>query len=132
MIVVDTNVLVRFTIRDDEIQFKRSERLLRESETLLLPSTLMEFEWVVRSLYGIARAEIAGAMLGICGLPRVKLDEGDVIERAIQAYAGGLDLADAIFILQAEARGVGRFATFDKQLIKRCARISKIVEAVSP
>ena len=132
MIVVDTNILVRFTIRDDEIQFKRSERLLRESETLLLPSTLMEFEWVVRSLYSIARAEIAAAMLGICGLPKVNLDEGDVIERAIQAYAGGLDLADAIFILQAEARGVGRFATFDKQLIKRCARISKIVEAVSP
>ena len=132
MIVVDTNVLVRFTIRDDEAQFRRSERLLREQETLLLPSTLMEFEWVVRSLYGIARAEIATAMLGICGLPKVVLDESNVIERAIAAYADGFAIADAVFVIQAEARGVTHFATFDKKLVRRCGMLSSTVKAMTP
>lgn len=132
MIVADTNVIVRFTIRDEEEQYRRSERLLREHDTLLLPGTLMEFEWVARSLYGIPRVHIAKAMQDICGLPRVALDDGDVIERAIAAYAEGFDMADALFIVQAEARGATKFATFDRKLAKRCSALSTVIKPISP
>ncbi len=132
MIYLDTNVLVRFAVRDNEVQFKLAERLILENEVMVLAGTLIEFEWVMRSLYGIPRSSLADALRQICGMPRLAVDEDVVIERAIEAYAAGFDLADAVFIVQAEVRGGDRFATFDKKLLRKCRDISTTVAAFRP
>ena len=66
MIGLDTNVLVRFLVRDDEEQFERARRLIRREAqdgepvrvSLLV---LLETEWVLRSRYKLSKGEILGA-----------------------------------------------------------------------
>jgi len=54
MIAVDTNVLVRFLVRDDRKQAARAAALLRSSSVWISKNVLLETEWVLRSLYGFS------------------------------------------------------------------------------
>jgi len=70
MLGIDTNVLVRFLVRDEERQFARAQRLLRReaerSEPVFVSRlVLLETEWVLRGRYGLSRAEILGAFSGL-------------------------------------------------------------------
>jgi len=63
MIALDTNVLIRFLVRDDEEQFERAERLIRRAARAGEPVfisllVLLETEWVLRSRYKLSKAEI--------------------------------------------------------------------------
>ena len=47
MIAVDTNVIVRFLIRDEPLQFRQSFKLI-ESEAIFIPDTvILETVWVL-------------------------------------------------------------------------------------
>lgn len=51
MLGIDTNVLVRFLVRDDEIQFEKARRLIRREvaagqRVFVNQLVLMETEWV--------------------------------------------------------------------------------------
>ena len=70
MIGLDTNVLVRFLVRDDEMQFARARRLLQretgKGEPVLINLlVLLETEWVLRSRYALSKSEIVGACSGL-------------------------------------------------------------------
>ena len=65
MLGLDTNVLVRFLVRDDEEQFERAEKLIRRSANTGDPVyisllVLLESEWVLRSRYKLSKPEILG------------------------------------------------------------------------
>ena len=67
MLGIDTNVLVRFLVRDDPEQFERARRLIKREvgggETVLISLlVLLETEWVLRSRYVI--------VLSVAGPPR--------------------------------------------------------------
>ena len=69
MFGIDTSVLVRFLVRDEERQFGRAQRLLRREADRGEPVfvshlVLLETEWVLRSRYGLSQAEILGRSLG--------------------------------------------------------------------
>jgi predicted nucleic-acid-binding protein len=62
-------VLVRFLVRDEERQFTRAQRLLRREDERGEPVfvshlVLLETEWVLRSRYGLSKAEIPERSLG--------------------------------------------------------------------
>lgn len=64
MIGIDTNVLVRFLVRDNQGQFERARRLIKREvgsgETVLISHlVLLETEWVLRSRYGLLKTEVA-------------------------------------------------------------------------
>lgn len=53
MIAVDTNILVRYTMRDDPQQTEVATRFLHEHDCLVLRSVVMELVWVLSSGLGI-------------------------------------------------------------------------------
>ena len=66
MIGLDTNVLVRFLVRDDEEQFERARKLIRRQAQDGQPVrisllVLLETEWVLRSRYKLQKGEILSA-----------------------------------------------------------------------
>ena len=70
MLGIDTNVLVRFLVRDDERQFARAQRLVRRKAergepVFVSQLVLLETERVLRSRYGLSKAEILGAFSGL-------------------------------------------------------------------
>ena len=55
MIAVDTNVLVRFLVRDDAKQAGRAASLIRANAVWISKTVLLETECVLRSLYASRR-----------------------------------------------------------------------------
>jgi predicted nucleic-acid-binding protein len=63
---LDTNVLVRWLVEDDDRQAARAKRLFETTRsrrtTLFVPVTVMlELEWVLRSRYGFDKSTALGA-----------------------------------------------------------------------
>src|SRR5207247_4794556 len=62
MLGLDTNVLVRFLVRDHEVQFERARRLIKrevgaQEKVLISLLVLLETEWVLRSRYGLRNTQ---------------------------------------------------------------------------
>jgi len=80
MLGIDTNVLVRFLVRDDPEQFERARRLIKRevgsgAAVLISLLVLLETEWVLRSRYRVAKAEIVAALSAL--LDAVELEFED-------------------------------------------------------
>jgi len=60
MIAVDTNVVVRFLVRDDPKQAARAAELIRDNQIWISKTVLLETEWVLRSLYRFSPQSLAG------------------------------------------------------------------------
>jgi predicted nucleic-acid-binding protein len=91
MIGVDTNVLVRFLVRDDEAQFERVRRLIKREassgETVMISLiVLLETEWVLRSRYGLSKSEIAGAFSGLLDSVELFFEDEGSIEQALYMW----------------------------------------------
>ncbi len=121
MIALDTNVVVRFLVNDDSRQGRRARDLIARGETFVGPTVLLEAEWVLRSAYGFPPTEIQRFFRAFLGLPGMSTDEPVRIARAFDAYAAGLDFADALDVSFAGA--TESFATFDTRLARRARRL---------
>lgn len=116
MVVIDTNVLVRFLTRDDEEQARRA-RALVETDAIYLPLTVaLETEWVLRAAYRRGAAEIVAGLRGFAGLPGVTVEAPERLARALALAEDGMDFADALHLCAAEPGW--SFATFDARLAK--------------
>lgn len=91
MIGLDTNVLVRFLVRDDEMQFARARRLLRrrtgKGEPVLINLlVLLETEWVLRSRYALSKSEIVGAFSGLLDAAELLFEDEASLEQALYMW----------------------------------------------
>lgn len=119
-IAIDTNVLVRLLVRDDEAQFQSARRLADEAAAhdepmLILLMALLETEWVLRSRYRLDKASIAGAFTGLLESRDVEFEHAPTVEEAMYVWARypGADFADCLLAARAVHLGCGRFVTFD-------------------
>jgi len=117
MIAVDTNVLVRFLVKDDLAQFQRAEKLLQEHEIYITDTVLLETEWVLRFAYNLAPDDILHGFLLLLGMENVNVHDAFAVKQALDWFAQKMDFADAWHL--ALSQSCGRFATFDDKLIKR-------------
>ena len=124
MIAVDTNVLVRLLTNDDPSEAKRALRLM-ESDDILIPKTvLLETEWVLRHGYVIAREVISQAFQSLLGLANVEPEDPKAVTQALAWYEDGLDFADALHL--ASSPKADRFATFDRDFVKKASKLDSI------
>ena len=119
-IVIDTNVLVRLLVRDDQAQFEAAQRLVNEAATreepvLILLGVLLETEWVLRSRYKLDKASIAHAVTALLESADVELEHPPTVEEALYVWAQhpGADFADCLLTARAAHLGRRRFVTFD-------------------
>ena len=128
MIAVDTNVLVRFLVRDDAGQAARAAELIRSSEIWISKTVLLETEWVLRSLYDFTPQRLAGALRALAGLGTVFMEDAGAVAKALNWFEQGLDFADALQL--ASAANAKQFATFDRKLARQ-AQLAAKVDALS-
>ncbi|MHB8472625.1 MAG: PIN domain-containing protein [Gammaproteobacteria bacterium] len=67
MLGIDTNVLVRFLVRDNEVQFEKARKLIKREvsagrRVFVNQLVIMETEWVLRSRYIVPKNQIIEAM----------------------------------------------------------------------
>lgn len=120
MIAVDTNIVVRFLVRDDEKQAEAARRRLKEAERnrerMLVPLlVVLETIWVLECAYDKTRSEILDSIQDMRQMPVFEFEADRVIERFLDD--GGkckADLADILIAHSAQAAGCESGITFDK------------------
>lgn len=121
MIALDTNVLVRYLVQDDEVQFRAVLRLLnRKNATFYLCDlVLTETDWVLRSLYGWTPAEVAEALARLTTIHNLVFEDESRLRSALRALREGADLADELIVRGCRGKNCLHLATFDKAVIRR-------------
>ena len=130
MIAVDTNLIVRFLVRDDPAQAARARALIDAQPILVLKTVLLEAEWALRKSYGFDRTAAAEGLRRLIGLPGVEVEDRAAVARAFAWFDQGLDLADALHL--ASSGRASAFATFDRTLQRRARTLVEATPVIAP
>lgn len=124
MICIDTNILVRYAIRDDRKQAASATEYLKHNPCFLLKTVLLELAWVLSSPsgYALAREVVAERLRHICGLPTVTVEDAGAAAQAVVWFEQGMDFADALHL--ASSASCTGFATMDRRLSAKAARLA--------
>jgi len=101
---LDTNVLVRLLVSDDQQQARRAEMLAadaeRTGEALFVPLTVaLELEWVLRSRYGFSKERILTTLASLLETREIEFQEEASVERALFLYrAQRADFAECLHL----------------------------------
>ena len=120
MIVLDTNLLLRYLLNDDPAQARRVKSLLDSTKQVTVtPTIVLELVWVLECS-DCTRQEIALALRHVLGLPNMRLPNEGVLFRAVQWFEQGLDFGDALHLASSPAGAT--LVTFDKDFVARAKR----------
>lgn len=121
MIALDTNILVRCIVDDDHAQQRQAARLLADERQRFFvgDTVLAEFVWVLDSICGYGREDIASAIEAMLHRSDMVFEDEVRIRRAARWFLEGGDFADGLILGRAESAGCTALATFDKALKKR-------------
>ena len=121
-ITVDTNVLIRAAVRDDEIQAMAADRILESAEVIAVTlPCLCEFVWVLRRLYEFDRVDIAAAIRALADTANVTLNRPAVEAGLAVLHAGG-DFADGLIAYEGKWLGADTFVSFDRKAVALLAK----------
>ena len=124
MIGLDTNVLVRFLVRDDEEQFERARKLVRRQVQDGQPVhvsllVLLETEWVLRSRYKLNKGEILSAFSELLSAVDMSFEDEPSIEEAFFVWKdSSAQFADCLIGARHRALGCTATATFDADALR--------------
>ena len=123
--IVDTNVVIRYLVRDVPEQFTEIEPWFEAVRTgkekaLLLESVLVESIYILTKYYKVPKTETAETLTNLLHYKGIVNDDKDALGAALTLFAeSGLDPVDCLVLARAKQDGL-RMVTFDKAL-KRLA-----------
>jgi predicted nucleic-acid-binding protein len=122
MIALDTNILVRLVLQDDEKQSRTAERILiqarRNAEQVFIADiVLCELVWVLARRARATRNEISAVLERLLRTELMVFQDSSAIERAIIGYRRGRgDFADYLIRESAASMESTEIVTFDSAL----------------
>jgi predicted nucleic acid-binding protein len=124
MLAIDTNLIVRYLTGDHPEQSATAQALIDNEDVFVCTTVLLETEWVLRSVYDYAPAQLAKALAAFAGLPGVSLEDPVLADKALDWTRRGMDFADALHL--AKAGGCDAFATFDQRFAAVANALSEV------
>ena len=124
MLGIDTNVLIRFLVRDDEAQYEKARKLIRREvvagrRVFVSQLVVLEAEWVLRSRYALQKAEIMGVFSGLLDATDVQFEDEPSLEEALFVWKDhSAGFADCLIAAQNRRLGCSATATFDSKAAK--------------
>jgi len=124
MLGIDTNVLVRYLVRDDQSQYERARRLINREVNIGEPVlvsllVLLETEWVLRSRYELAKADIVAAFSALLETVEIAFEDEPSVEHAIYSWKdSAAEFADCLIGARNRRLGCRATATFDGKALK--------------
>ena len=120
-ITVDTNVLVRTVVQDDEKQALAATALLKDAEVIAVSlPCLCEFVWVLRQVYDFSRNDIVAAIDALLDVGNVVANRPAVDVGLATLRAGG-DFADGVIAFEGAWLGGETFVSFDRKAVSLIA-----------
>ena len=119
---LDTNVLVRYLVKDDKKQAEKAGAFIRNATAngeycFINNIVLCETVWVLQSAYAYDKKEIADVLESILATKQFEIERKDITRQAVHDYRKGRgDLADYLIGRINHARGCDATASFDRAL----------------
>ena len=131
MASIDTNVLVRLLVSDDQDQQQAALRCLAELEAngedaFVSTVVVVELAWVLESVYDYDRASVARAIRAVTEAAPFAVEARPAVRQAIDWYERrGGQIADWLILAVAHAQGREPLHTFDRKLSRHplCRRL---------
>ena len=120
MIGLDTNVLVRYVVQDDQEQSARAteliESLSEESPGFISVVALVESVWVLQRAYRVDRAGVSKLLRGLLDSRELQIEQAEVVRRTIPVWLDSTaDFSDALIAQFGLQVGCDYTATFDQR-----------------
>jgi predicted nucleic-acid-binding protein len=124
MPALDTNVLVRLLVKDDDAQCQAAKKLISDAvaagEVLFVPVTVtLELEWVLRSRFGFAKATVVDTLSRLLSAVDLSMESEPSVELALALYGqSAADFADCLHVALANSADEKPLWTFDRAAAK--------------
>lgn len=120
-ITVDTNVLVRAVVGDDEKQARAAAKLLSDAETIAVSlPCLCEFVWVLRRVYSFGQDDISAAIEALLDAGNVAVNR-PAVDAGLAILKAGGDFADGLIAYEGNWLGGETFVSFDRKAVSLIA-----------
>ena len=120
MLALDTNVLARFVLADDDAQHAAAVAAMAAPSLFIGVTVLIELSWLLINTYSYPKRRVLEVLTAIVGLPNITVDRRVLVERALDWAAEGMDFADALHL--ATAQDCEALVTFDRSFARRAER----------
>jgi predicted nucleic-acid-binding protein len=120
MIGLDTNLLLRFTLKDDPAQFELSAKLFKSVLTAKNPGyvsiiVLVEFIWTLRKTFKLSRNNIFDVVAGLLASRNIVFERSSTVAAALELCGQeNIEFPDALIAATHREDGCTHTVTFDK------------------
>lgn len=129
---VDTSVILRVLVKEDEGKVAAVERLLlsarRSGKRLhVLPVAILEVVWVLEKVYKLDRRSIRELADAILNTGELIVENGEVFRKALAVYEEkNVKFADAVMGSWGIARGLKTVYTYDEKDFRRIGELEVV------
>jgi predicted nucleic-acid-binding protein len=119
VIGLDTNILVRYFVKDDPEQTRLAVNLIYALSPAepgwVGQATILELVWVMTRIYRVKKDRVAQILDMLLASRDIIVGQDDTAREALRLYrAGNTDFADCLIAASAKAAGCRRTVTFDR------------------
>jgi predicted nucleic-acid-binding protein len=116
-VTVDTNILVRAVVGDEEKQAQAAATLLKAAEVIAVSlPCLCEFVWVLRRVYSFRQDDISAAIEALLEAGNVSVNR-PAVDAGLAILSAGGDFADGLIAYEGSRLGGETFISFDKTVV---------------
>ncbi len=118
---LDTNVLIRYLLRDDLMQAELAraaiENAVQSGEPVVVSLlTMLESEWVLRSCASIDKKTILSTFRMLLETRDIRIEQEETLEEALYLYENSsADFADCLMTARYARLGCSAMLTFDRK-----------------
>ncbi len=135
MLALDTNVILRYLVQDNEVQAEAAgsliESLTADRPGFICREVTVEMVWVLERSYRFTRSQIADVLVEMTLTQGLVFEaEDDVVRAALQYRQGGPGFADLMILAAVTRAEADPLYTFDRALSTKEG--VALVDAASP
>lgn len=120
MIGVDTNILIRYLVQDDDAQAEAAAEFLERRCSPARPAfvnriVVAETVWVLERAFRYPRHMIADNLAELLRTASIRVEDADDVAEALRLYRDGAGFTDAMIGVSNARQGCSATATFDRK-----------------
>ena len=124
MILIDSNVIIRFVLNDNPKLSPKAFQIIKqieegETQVYLAPVILAEIVYVLLKVYRLKRADIKDKILPIVNMRNIKAERKDILPTAFEIFTTkNVDFEDAYLVALMESKQINSIYSFDEDFDK--------------
>ena len=116
MVIIDTNIILRYLLNDDEKLSKKAADIVDNNEVFIPNEVIIEACYVLKKLYNVEKEIIYTLVIELMAQDNIHFTNRSLIYETFKAYSKkNLDLVDCILYAYSRTENQ-EIKTFDKKL----------------